>query len=135
MSNAIQSQIDKLYNTWTMLRLTYGIVPIIAGADKFFNLLTNWEMYLNPAILKIVPLSTIHFMYAVGFIEILAGVIVLFLSTRLGGYIVAAWLTCIALNLIAMGHFYDIAVRDVVMAIGALALAQLTEIRENLKKA
>lgn len=135
MNNDMQSQAHKLNNTWTMLKLTYGIVPIIAGTDKFFNLLTNWEMYFNPAMLKIIPLSKIHCMYAVGSIEILAGLIVLFFSTRLGGYIVAAWLICIALSLIAMGNFYDIAVRDAVMAIGAIALAQLTEIRENLKKA
>jgi len=134
MTNNMQNQTHKLNTTWTMLKLTYGIVPIVAGADKFFNLLTNWQMYLNPAILKIVPLGPVHFMYAVGGIEILAGLMVLFVATRLGGYLVALWLVAIAISLALMGQFYDVAVRDIVMAIGAIALAQLTEIKESLKK-
>jgi len=135
MTNDAQTQAHKLNCTWTMLRYTYGLVAIIAGADKFFNLLANWEMYLNPEILKVVPLSTMHFMYAVGAIEIAAGLIVLFFCARFGSYLIAAWLTGIALSMIAMGHFYDVAVRDLVIAVGAIALAQLTAIHEHLKKA
>ncbi|MDR3550782.1 MAG: hypothetical protein P4L31_05170 [Candidatus Babeliales bacterium] len=133
MANDLKNQAHKLDTTWTMLKLTYGIVPIVAGADKFFNMLTNWEMYLNPMFAKMVPLSTMHLMYAVGVVEMLAGLTVLFFCTRVGGYVVALWLTVIAISLIAMGRFYDVAVRDIVMAVGAIALAQLTEIREDLK--
>lgn len=132
MANNTQQnlQLQKIHTTWFMLKLTYGLVSIIAGADKFLNLLTNWEVYLNPALLNIAPLSAIHFLYLVGLIEIIAGLIILSDYTRYGAYIVALWLIAIAVNLITLG-FYDIAVRDVVMAIGALALAQLTEVLES----
>jgi uncharacterized membrane protein YphA (DoxX/SURF4 family) len=113
-----------------MLKLTYGIVPIVAGADKFFNLITHWQIYYNPTIINMLPISITQFSYVVGTIEIVAGLLVLSAFTRYGAYIVAAWLTLIALNLVMMGQFFDIAVRDLVMAVGAIALAQLTEIQE-----
>lgn len=120
----------KIRTTWLMLKLTYGLVPIIAGADKFLNLLTNWEQYLNPDLLNMTSFTAVHFMYLVGIIEIVAGLIVLSKYTRYGAYIVMLWLIAMALGLITVG-FFDIAVRDVVMAIGALALAQLTEVLES----
>ena len=104
------------------LRLTFGIVPIVAGADKFTNLLTHWVDYLNT---KLVPFDPLVFMKIVGVIEIVAGIIVL-VRPLIGAYIVMAWLICIALQLIAGGHYLDVAVRDLVMAIGAYTLAQLT---------
>lgn len=114
-------------NVWTLLKYTYGLVPIVAGLDKFINLLTNWEQYLHPAVAAIVPAHA--FMMAVGVIEIIAGAIVL-ARPRIGAYIVMAWLVGIALNLIFSGRFLDVAVRDLVMAIGAYSLAKLTEIKE-----
>lgn len=108
-----------------ILKLTYGLVPIIAGLDKFTNLLTNWPAYVPEPIANILPISPSALMMVVGVIEIVAGVIVL-RKTALGAYIVAAWLILIALNLLILGSF-DIAVRDIVMAIGAFSLAKITE--------
>jgi len=107
-----------------ILKLTYGILPIIAGVDKFTNLLTDWEKYLHPALASILPFSPHTFMLVVGVIEIVAGLIVL-ARPVLGGYIVMAWLTLIALTLIASGNFLDVAVRDLVMAIGAYTMTYL----------
>lgn len=112
---------------WWMLKLTYGIVPILAGLDKLgIYKLANWVQYLNPSIAKMVPLTALQTMYVVGIIEIVAGLLVLTRWTRYGAYLVALWLVAIAINLIAMGSFIDVAVRDLVMAVGALSLAMLT---------
>jgi len=107
------------------LKLTFGIVPIVAGLDKFTNLLTNWVDYLNKSI---IPFDPMTFMKIVGVIEIVAGIIVL-VRPLIGAYIVMAWLVCIALQLLIGGHYYDVAVRDLVMAVGAYTLAQLTKIQ------
>jgi uncharacterized membrane protein YphA (DoxX/SURF4 family) len=107
------------------LKLTFGIVPIVAGLDKFTNLLTNWVDYLNKGM---VPIDALLFMKIVGVIEIIAGIIVL-VRPLIGAYVVMAWLICIALQLLAGGHYLDVAVRDLVMAIGAYTLAQLTKMR------
>lgn len=108
-----------------ILRLTFGIVPIVAGLDKFSNLLTHWTDYLGTSISGMLPVSAVTFMKIVGIIEIVAGIIVL-VRPLIGAYIVMIWLICIALQLIIGGHFFDVAVRDLVMAIGALTLAKLT---------
>jgi uncharacterized membrane protein YphA (DoxX/SURF4 family) len=110
----------------TTLRLTYGLVPIVAGLDKFTNLLTNWEAYLSPGIRNMLPLEANTLMKLVGVIEILAGVLTL-AKPRIGSWVVMAWLVCIALQLIAGGQYFDVAVRDLVMAIGAYTLAQLSK--------
>jgi uncharacterized membrane protein YphA (DoxX/SURF4 family) len=115
---------------WWTLRLTYGLVPIIAGLDKFTNLLTHWTKYLSPLATKVVPVSPPTFMHGVGVIEIAAGALVLNKSTtRFGGYLVSAWLAAIGINLLTTGTYFDVAVRDIVMAIGAFTYAKLTEIR------
>jgi hypothetical protein len=108
----------------TILRWTFGLVPIVAGADKFMHLLTNWDQYLAPSIAHMLPTSTHSFMNMVGIIEIVAGVIVL-IRPRVGSLIVCIWLIGIAMNLLLAGY-YDIAVRDIVMAIGAFCLHLLT---------
>jgi len=115
-----------------VLKLGVGVGPIIAGADKFFNKLADWGMYLSPMATKIVPVSTAAFMHAVGVVEIIAGVVVLSRWTRIGGYIVMLWLLGIAVNLLSLGMFYDLAMRDVEIAIGAFALAQLTAERNEM---
>lgn len=132
MINDMQKNIlaQKIYILWITLKLTYGLVPIVAGADKFFNFLAYWPHYLNPSLLNVIPLNIHHFMYIVGIIEIIAGILVLTNYTRYGAYLVMLWLILIALNLITIGY-YDIAVRDIVMAVGAFTLAQLTEIIES----
>lgn len=108
----------------TILRYTYGLVPIVAGADKFTNFLTDWPAYLR-GVESMIPIAPATFMIVVGIIEIVAGLLVL-RFTRLGAYVVAAWLVAIAVVLM-LGGWYDIAVRDLVMAIGAYCLARLYE--------
>ncbi len=109
-----------------LLRLTYGIVPIVAGLDKFTNLLADWPAYIGSSIRGALPLEAAELMKVVGVIEIIAGIIVL-VRPLIGAYIVAAWLVCIALTLIIGGHYFDVAVRDLVMAIGAYVLAVLSK--------
>ena len=121
---------SRLDHAWWTLRITLGLVSILAGLDKFFNLLANWEMYLNPLIPRTLHLAPVTFMHIVGVIEMIAGILVLSRLTRFGAYIVMLWLWGIALNLVTMGTFFDIAVRDVAISIGAFALAKLTEVRE-----
>ena len=115
---------------WT-LRIAFGLTAFLAGVDKFFNLLTNWEQYASPLVLSILPVSAGTLMRIGGVIEIIAGLAVLAGITRLGGYVVAAWLTMIALTLVTTGHYFDVAVRDLVMACGAFVLARLSEVREQ----
>lgn len=112
--------------TLNLLKLTFGIVPIVAGFDKFTNLLTNWEQYIHPGIHAMLPFSDHTFMMIVGIIEIVAGIIVL-KKTEIGGYIVAAWLTLIALTLLASFNYIDVAVRDLVMAISAFSMARIAK--------
>jgi uncharacterized membrane protein YphA (DoxX/SURF4 family) len=119
--------IKQLQNT---LRLTFGIVPIVAGLDKFTNLLAHWSDYLDKSL---IPVDPQVFMKIVGVIEIVAGLIVL-TRTLIGAYIVMAWLICIALQLIIGGHYFDVAVRDLVMAVGAYSLAQLTRLEQGVGK-
>ena len=121
----------RLNQSWWVLRLGFGLVPIVAGADKFFNLLTHWEMYLHPAVPRLLHVQPATFMHVVGVIEIVAGLIVLSNLTRWGAYIVMLWLLGIALQLLAQFAFLDVAVRDIMMALGAFALARLTEVRQQ----
>ena len=102
----------------------------MAGLDKFFNLLTNWTDYLNPRALELVPLDADVFMKGVGIIEMIVGLAILTRWTKLGAYLAACWLVAIAVNLVAMEKFYDIAVRDVLTAVAAFALARLTAVRQ-----
>jgi hypothetical protein len=112
---------------FNLLKYTFVIVPIVAGADKFTNLLTDWEQYLNPALAGMLPFAPSVFMMIVGVIEIVAGIIVL-RKPEVGGYIVAAWLTLIALTLLASLNYLDVAVRDLVMAISAFSMARLSRL-------
>lgn len=113
-----------------LLKYTFGIVPIVAGLDKYFNILTNWTQYISDGMASLLPMQPAHFMMVVGIIEIIAGILVL-TKTRIGAYIVSAWLVCIALSLIFSWSYIDIAVRDVVMAIGAFSLAKLSEVKNT----
>ncbi len=125
MERNIQRQ--SLTQTVNLLKYTFGIVPVVAGADKFTNLLTNWEQYLPPSLGDLLPLTAASFMMIVGVIEIIAGIIVL-KKTEIGGYIVAGWLTGVALALLIDFNYVDVAVRDLVMAISALSLARISKI-------
>ena|SRR3569832_1026271 len=113
-----------------LMHLTFGIVPIVAGLDKFTNLLTQWDQYLPAGLVGMLPFSPHVFMMIVGIIEIIAGVLVL-RKPSIGGFVVAGWLTVIALTLLAGGKYLDVAVRDLVMAVGAFTLARLSKMYET----
>lgn len=118
----------------TILKYTFGLVPIVAGIDKFTNILTNWSQYISEGFAKMIPLEPEAFMMVVGVIEIIAGILVL-TKTKLGAYVVSAWLTAIALTLLLSWSYVDVAVRDLVMAIAAFCLAKLSTEQFTGKKA
>ena len=122
---------DRVRTVQMTLRILFGVVPVVAGADKFFNLLTNWAQYLNPTLEGLLPVSAATFMHVVGIIEIAAGLLVLSRFTTIGAYVVSAWLALIGLSLIASGKFLDVAVRDLVMSASAYSLACLSQVREE----
>lgn len=114
---------------WWALRVGLGVGPFLAGLDKFFNLLANWGMYLSPVAERMLPVSSAVFMRAVGVIEMVVGLAILTRWTREGAYVAMVWLLAIAVNLVSSGAFFDLAVRDIEIALGAFALARLTEVR------
>jgi uncharacterized membrane protein YphA (DoxX/SURF4 family) len=118
---------SQLNQSWWSLRITYGLLAFLAGLDKFFNLLTNWEHYLSPAVTSMVPVSASTLMHAVGIVEMAVGLLILTRWTRLGAYIASVWLLCIAFNLALTGSFFDVAVRDLALSVGAFTLARLSE--------
>jgi hypothetical protein len=107
-----------------LLRTVFTVAPILFGLDKFADVLTNWEGYLAPEINDIVPGTAHQAMLIVGVVEIAAGLLVAVLP-RIGGYVVAAWLAAIIVNLLLLGDYYDVALRDFGLLVGALALARL----------
>lgn len=121
---------NKLNSAWWALRVGLGAAAFLAGLDKFFNLLTNWEMYLSPLTLRLLPVSGATFMHVVGVIEMVVGLAILTCWTRVGGYVAMIWLALIAVSLVSSGSFLDVAVRDLEMAIAAYTLARLTEARQ-----
>lgn len=121
------SKTQELVKLHSLLKYTFGFVPIAAGADKFLNLLTDWTQYISGGLTELLPLDAATFMMVVGIIEIGAGIVVI-IKTEIGSYVVTAWLMLIALTLLASGSHLDVAVRDIVMAIAAFLLARLTKI-------
>lgn len=120
---------SKISSVWWALRIGLGAAAFLAGLDKFFNLLANWETYLSPMMARMLPVSDVTFMHAVGVVEMTVGLAILTRWTRVGSYVAMVWLTAIALNLVTTGRFFDVAVRDLEMAIAAFALGRLTELR------
>jgi hypothetical protein len=112
---------------FALMRLTFTVAPLAFGIDKFFNVMVHWPKYLAPWINDIAPSTAQQFMYFVGGTEILAGVIVA-LKPRYGAYVVAAWLGGIVINLLTYSGFYDIALRDFGLMLGALTLARLAAV-------
>lgn len=109
---------------FTLLRTVFTVAPVLFGADKFLELLVDWEQYLAPWVDGLVPGTAHQAMLAVGVVEIVAGLLVA-LRPDLGGYVVAAWLLGIIVNLVTMGEYLDVALRDFGLLVGALALARL----------
>ena len=122
--------IARLESPRIALRVSFGLVPLLAGLDKFTYLLTDWSAYVGPVARSLLPVEPQTFLYAVGVVEILVGLAVLTRWTVIGSYAAAGWLTLVAANLVLAG-FFDIAVRDLVLAVAAFALARLTEVHEN----
>src|SRR5439155_6885955 len=102
----------------------FTVAPILFGIDKFFDKMTNWAHYLAPQIADISPFNAHRTMLVVGVVEIVAGLVVA-VRPRIGGYVVAAWLAGIIVNLLLLGEYYDVALRDFGLLLGALALARL----------
>ena len=123
---------NRLDRAWWVLRIGLGVGPILAGLDKFTNLLTNWQMYLNPLAPKLLHIQPATFMHLVGVVEILAGIAVLTRYTRYAAYVVMLWLWCIAASLVAQWAFLDVAVRDLEISLAAFTLAVLSEVRRHL---
>lgn len=121
---------NRLSRPLRALRLALGLAAALAGLDKFFNILADWGAYVSPMAASLLPVSVDAFMSIVGVIEVAVGITILAVSPRIGAYIASAWLLLVGVNLAAGGHF-DIAVRDVVMAIAAFVLARASEIRET----
>jgi hypothetical protein len=117
---------DRARQAFRILHLGFVVAPILAGLDKFFDVLVDWDRYLAPVVTDVLPFSAHSIMVAVGVIEIAAGVLVA-VRPRIGGYVVAVWLWGIIVNLLVAGDFYDIALRDFGLSLGALALALLAE--------
>src|SRR6185312_6597217 len=109
------------YQAYQILHVAFVVAPVIAGLDKFFHLLVNWDMYLAPVIASLSPIGGHGLMLVIGIIEIVAGILVA-IKPRIGAYVVAAWLLGIVINLLIIPGFFDIALRDFGLALGALAL-------------
>lgn len=111
------------------MRIAFGLMATLAGLDKFLNILADWGSYLSPLAVEALPFPPGVFMGIVGIVEIGVGVAILAIAPRIGAYVASAWLLLVAANLVLAGHL-DIAVRDVVLALGAFTLARLVEVQE-----
>ena len=114
-----------------MLRIAFTVVPIVMGADKFFHFLTNWDEYLAPVIANNLPVTGHQFMLIVGVIEMVAGLLVAVVP-QVGGYVVMVWLWAIIINLLLIPDYYDIAIRDFGLSLGALTMARLTQLTQRV---
>jgi hypothetical protein len=120
------------YQAYQILHIAFVLAPVLAGADKFFGFLTYWDQYLSPTYARLAPASLgVHgFMMLVGVVEIAAGILVA-VRPRLGAYVVAVWLAAIIVNLILLGRFFDVALRDLGLCLGAIALGRLSDVYDR----
>ena len=112
------------YQAYQLLYVAFTVAPLLAGVDKFTHFLVNWDQYLSPVVARLLPVSGHTFMLGVGVVEIMAGLLVVFMPA-IGGMVVGAWLCGIILNLLSIPGYYDVALRDLGLALGAFALARL----------
>ena len=124
---------SRLQHSTTAMRVAIGLMATLAGLDKFFNILADWGSYVSPLAAQLIPLSPDVTMGIVGVVEFAVGVAILTAWPVLGAYVASAWLMLVAGNLVLGGHF-DVAVRDVVLAIGAFTLARLSEVRDDTQR-
>lgn len=125
MAQTIATQTRPAYQAYQLLYLGFIIAPLVAGVDKFTNFLTDWDKYLAPVVAGLLPFSAGTFMLFVGIVEIGAAVLVA-LRPQIGAYVVAAWLAGIVINLLLIPGYFDVALRDFGLMLGALALARLS---------
>jgi uncharacterized membrane protein YphA (DoxX/SURF4 family) len=118
---------DNMRSAWWALRIAFFVGPFLAGLDKFFHLLVNWDQYLSPVAQHVLGSHSHAFMLAVGVIEMIVGLMIITNWTRWGAYIASLWLLLIAINLVTTGQYFDIALRDIGLCLGAFGLAKLTE--------
>lgn len=121
-----KGEIDYGFKAFRLLKFVFVFVPLVAGLDKFFNLLTHWSLYLSPAMLRMIAFHDRPFMRFVGIVEIIAGIGV-YQKPKIFSKIVALWLFLIILNLIIQWTYFDVALRDFGLMLSALALAQLSK--------
>src|SRR5438105_15666964 len=114
------------YQAYQILHVAFTVAPIVAGLDKFFHFLVNWDVYLSPLVSKTLGIPAHSFMLGVGVIEVIAGLLVV-AAPRIGGWVVGLWLLGIIVNLLSIPAYFDIALRDFGLALGAFALARLSE--------
>ena len=117
---------DRGYQAFRILQIAFVIAPIVAGFDKFFYTLTNWSQYLSPMAMQMVDGHDRAFFAIIGVVEIIAGIGVLF-KPKIFAYIVSVWLLCIVINLLMVGHYFDIALRDIGLMLAAFALGKLAQ--------
>jgi uncharacterized membrane protein YphA (DoxX/SURF4 family) len=120
---------DYAHQAYTILKFGFTVAPIVAGLDKFFNLLVDWTQYLTPLVPRWTGIAPTDFMMVVGVIEIIAGIVVV-VKPKIGAWVVTAWLWGIIINLLLVPGYYDVALRDLGLSFGALALARLAEREE-----
>ena len=113
------------YQAYQILHIAFVVAPVVAGIDKFFHFLVNWDLYLSPIVPRLLGISAHGFMLGVGVIEVIAGLLVA-VAPRIGGWVVGLWLCGIILNLLTIPAHLDIALRDLGLALGAFALARLS---------
>jgi hypothetical protein len=118
---------NQAYQAYQILHWGFVAAPVLAGADKFLHLLSSWDQYLSPGFAHLSPLGTHATMLVVGVVEMAAGLVVA-VKPRIGAYVVAAWLVGIMLNLFLLGSYFDVALRDFGLFLGALALGRLSEV-------
>ena len=121
-------QMEPGRQAFLLLRTVFTVAPILFGLDKFSNILVDWTVYLAPVATSVVPLPAQTIMYIVGVVEIIAGIAVA-VRPRFGSLVVAAWLFGIIVNLLILGSFFDVALRDFGLLVGALALNRLSPVR------
>ena len=117
---------DPMNTAWWSLRIAFFLGPFLAGLDKFFNRLTNWEQYTSPMAQRMLGSHSHQFMLVAGVVEIIVGLMIITSWTKLGAYLASIWLLLIAANLVATGHYFDIALRDIGLCLSAFGLARLT---------
>src|SRR5438874_12762752 len=118
---------DTMSTAWWSLKIAFFLGPFLAGLDKFFYRLTNWDQYLSPMAQRVLGSHSHQFMMAVGVVEMIVGLMIITSWTKLGAYLASVWLLLIAANLLATGHYFDIALRDIGLCLSAFGLARLTE--------